>query len=36
MIVGQKNMKKYIFELKPDIFEIGGKWSLEKTLSWPK
>ena len=30
MVVGQKYTKKYVFELKPDIFEIGGKWSLRK------
>ena len=36
MVVGQKNTKKYVFELKSDIFEIGGKWSLEKPVLWPK
>ena len=36
MIVGQKNTKKYVFELNPDTFEIGGKWSVEKQVSWPK
>ena len=30
MFVGQRNTKKYVFGLKPDSFEIGGKLSLRK------
>ena len=36
MILGKKNTENYASELKPDIFEIGGKWSLRYLFSWPK
>ena len=36
MILGKKNIENYVFELKPAIFEIGGKWSPGNLLSWPK
>ena len=27
-----ENVEKYVFDPKQDIFEIGGKWPLEKTV----
>ena len=36
MNLGQKNTENYVFELKPDIFEIGGKWSVRNLFSWTK
>ena len=36
MIWGKNNRENYVSELKPDIFEIGVKWSLENLLSLPK
>ena len=34
--MGQKNPKKSLFELVPDISEIREKWSLEKLLLRPE
>ena len=34
--MGQKNPKKSLFELVPDISEIREKWCLEKLLLRPE